>query len=284
MVLDWGLGGVSPQTKTGFLGKAEKADLIPLWQIKSFLATVYVMLNDSDAVPVLLLHGFLGNPEDWAAVCQVLPSAQDVHVYRIQDADQGFEACLSHMVAYMDRCQTPWDIVGYSMGGRLAWFLAYRYPHRVRRLCILSASPGISDPEARRMRGLQDATWCRLLRTLGLTAFLPQWYAQPLFDAFRQHPGFQATLERRYSENAEAHARTLERCSPAVQPDLWAWVLASQIPTLYLCGERDRRYTEVGQRLSANDHLRCEVLSGVGHVLHLEAPVAVAVAITRFLA
>lgn len=284
MVLDWGLGGVSPQTKTDFLGFAEKADLISLWQIKGFLATVYVMLNDSDAVPVLLLHGFLGNPEDWAAVCQALPSVQDVHVYQIQDADQGFEACLAHMLAYMDCCQTPWDIVGYSMGGRLAWLLAYRHPHRVRRLCILSASPGIADPEARRIRAVQDATWCRVLRATGLTAFLTQWYAQPLFDAFRQHPAFQATLERRYLENGEVHARILERCSPAVQPDLWAWVLASQIPTLYLCGERDSRYTEVGQRLSANNDLRCEVLPGVGHVLHVEAPVAVAVAIARFLA
>ena len=41
------------------------------------------------------------------------------------------------------------DLMGYSMGGRLALFFALNYPDRVRRLVLESASPGLAEPEER---------------------------------------------------------------------------------------------------------------------------------------
>ena len=244
---------------------------------------VAYMRDSTKTVPVLLLHGFLGDPSDWLAVRQACQSILGVHAYDLRDSEHGIEAGLSRMVAYMDSVnRSAWDIVGYSMGGRVAWLLAYRYPQRVRRLCILCANPGISDPEARRMRAEQDRVWVTLLRTSGMASFLTRWYAQPLFDSFRQHPVFQTVVQRRALENAAVHAQILECGSPAILPDLWAWVLLSQIPTLYLSGEKDLRYTQIGEALSANPYIRCAVLPEVGHVLHLEAPVAIAAAMDCF--
>ena len=241
------------------------------------------MRDSRDEVPILFLHGFLGDPSDWEAVRHAYASVQAVQAYDLRAAEKGIDACIFHMVAYMDSVtHAPWDIVGYSMGGRMAWLLAYRYPHRVRRLCILSANPGISDPQARRMRAEQDRVWATLLRTSGMAAFLTRWYAQPLFDSFREHPVFQAVVQRRAFENAEIQAQILEGCSPAVQSDLWPWVLASPIPTLYLSGEKDGPYTQIGESLSANASIRRAVLPDVGHVLHLEAPEAVAAAMDGF--
>ncbi len=253
------------------------------------------MVTVSESVPVLLLHGFLGNPEDWDAVLDAWSPQKQVYPLSlvslvgqpstsVSDHVQILDRMLSAILAMLDGHDIEvCDMVGYSMGGRIAWLFAHHYPHRVRRLCILSATPGISDPETRRMREVQDRAWGALLRSVGMSDFLTFWYAQPLFDSFREHFVFQNVVQRRALEDTEVQAQILEGCSPALQPDLWDWVLASQIPTLYLSGEKDLRYTQIGNRLLANRDIRCEVLPCVGHVLHLEAPQAVAMALGRFL-
>jgi len=278
-------------------------------------AKVSVMFTNTSRPPVLLLHGFLGSPEDWASVCHAWQPEQPVHAFDISSAFcmakidpnseengiqrakpfeiekidsaepslEAWDAILHRIVAYMDRQDVgPWDIVGYSMGGRIAWMLAHRYPHRVSRLAILSANPGISDADERRIRAEKDHAWAMVLRAEGMSSFLNRWYAQPLFDSFRQHPIFQGLMKKRVAENPEPHAQILKSLSPALQPDLWSWVLSSEIPTLYLSGAYDSRYTQIGKRLSANRAVTHETIPDAGHVLHLESPNAVAEALSCF--
>ena len=278
-------------------------------------AKVSVMSTPVTLPPVLLLHGFLGAPEDWDAVCHAWQPSQPVYAYsgiqpfgyaqgppfeRPQGSPKPFEikekyatepsgkiwdTILKNILAYMDQRNSDdaWDIVGYSMGGRIAWMLAYYYPHRVRRLCILSANPGLSSPDERQLRALKDQEWADCLRTEGMVTFLHRWYAQPLFASFRQHALFSSIVAKRADEDSAMQAMIVTSLSPAYQPDLWSWVLSSQIPTLYLSGDSDVRYTEIGHRLSVNQAIRHETIPGAGHVLHLEAPAHVAEVLQRFL-
>ena len=50
----------------------------------------------------------------------------------------------------------PVDLVGYSMGGRMALRTAVDHPHLVRRLVLIGATPGIEDPADRAARAEQD--------------------------------------------------------------------------------------------------------------------------------
>jgi len=253
-------------------------------------AKVSGMFANTSRPPVLLLHGFLGSPEDWESVCHAwgigIQRAKPFGIKKTCSAEPStgaWDDLLHNIVVYMDRHDTgTWDIVGYSMGGRIAWMLAHRYPHRVRRLAILSANPGITDDDDRRLRAEQDHAWAMDLRTAGMVAFLTRWYEQPLFDSFRQSRIFQKILETRATENPETHAQILESLSPALQPDLWSWVVASEIPTLYLSGDYDSRYTQIGKRLSENSAVIYKTIPEAGHVLHLESPKAVAEALMCF--
>jgi 2-succinyl-6-hydroxy-2,4-cyclohexadiene-1-carboxylate synthase len=243
--------------------------------------------------PVLLLHGFLGSAEDWDPVCQAWgmgsqrakPFELKKNLYSAESNEDAWDSLLTTILAYMDEHNRdgPWDIVGYSMGGRIAWMLAYRYPHRVRRLCILSANPGLSSSDERQFRAIKDQEWADCLCRDGMETFLRRWYAQPLFALFRQHPLFASIVNKRVNEDPAMQAMIVMSLSPAYQPDLWSWVLASQIPTLYLSGEADTRYTDIGKRLSENTHVRCKTIPNAGHVLHLEAPVHVATVLRQFL-
>jgi pimeloyl-ACP methyl ester carboxylesterase len=73
------------------------------------------------------------------------------------------------------------DLAGYSFGGRVALHLAGRLGPRLRRLVVLSASPGLSEEAARRERRAQDERLAERAEELGTAGFLHEWLGQPLF-------------------------------------------------------------------------------------------------------
>ena len=67
------------------------------------------------------------------------------------------------------------------MGGRLALALALRIPQRVRRLVLVSASPGLADAGERAARRAADEALADRIEAIGVEAFAREWAAQPLF-------------------------------------------------------------------------------------------------------
>ena len=104
------------------------------------------------APPTVLLHGFTGSSESWgdsllsglrSAGC--LPVAVDLPGHgRNASIAQGDEVDLSDALVIVDDATkelASYDLVGYSMGGRIALHVALARPGRVRRLVLESASP-----------------------------------------------------------------------------------------------------------------------------------------------
>src|SRR5215212_11121019 len=98
---------------------------------------------------ILLLHGGLGSTEDFAAILPALTNgrqaiAVDLHGHgRTADIDRPIDhrlmaddiaALIQHL-----RLEQP-DVVGYSLGGGVAFFTAVKYPERVRKLVSASAN------------------------------------------------------------------------------------------------------------------------------------------------
>ena len=80
------------------------------------------------------------------------------------------------------------DILGYSMGGRLALTFAIQYPLRVRKLILESASPGLITEEERANRRMQDRKLCDLIKKNGIEQFVEYWENIPLFSSQRSLP------------------------------------------------------------------------------------------------
>src|SRR3954447_9013758 len=64
---------------------------------------------------------------------------------------------------------------GYSMGGRLCLRLALDHPELVKALVLVSASPGLTDPDARRERVTADEALAQMVERDGVDVFLRYW-------------------------------------------------------------------------------------------------------------
>ena len=176
----------------------------------------------------------------------------------------------------------PFDIVGYSLGGRVALHAACQSPANLRATVVVSASTGIEDPVVRERRLERDVALAdELLASGDVGAFLDRWLANPLFATL---PRSMADLEGRKSNTAAGLADSLRRCSLGTQRWLLDDLVRLERPVLMLAGARDDPFVAVATSTAAACRgVACAVVPGSGHVCHLEQPELTARFIERFL-
>lgn len=174
------------------------------------------------------------------------------------------------------------DVVGYSLGGRVALHLACNGAPGLRRTAVVSASPGISDPEARRRRLDADTALADALEASGdVDAFLDRWLRNPLFATL---PAAMADLEGRRANTAAGLADSLRRCSVGTQRWLQPELAALERPVAFVTGSRDDAAVVAAVAAArAASAVQVTMVPGAGHVAHLEQPDLVARLLTSFL-
>jgi len=267
--------------------------------------------SKADASAVLMLHGFMGSGADWLPVakaagtrrrrylCPDLPG-HGVVQHLLDGADAPMKEVAASLVAGLERRGIgPCALAGYSMGGRLALYLAIHFPARFTRLVLLSASPGIADPDERRERRLRDKQLALHLRQFhsaretgdasiepahpenyepswdgNFHAFLRRWYMQPMFESLLERPELlDEILQRRGGNNPKALAASLHGLGTGMQPSLWHRLGSVKVPVLLVSGERDAKFTAIAQAMREElSGARHEVIEGCGHCPHEEVP------------
>ena len=257
-------------------------------------ALSYTRVHRADRPTVVLLHGFLGDKEDWLDFLQGPGDSLDTIAIDFPGHGSSTEAPESYFS--FDGCSeaiagllasigvTRYCLIGYSLGGRIALYHATRHEDKIRSLVTISANPGIVSESERRERYEADLRLASDLETRGLSPFIDRWYAQPMFASLRTHSGFAKIMGRRSHGSAEALARALGAFSVGAQPPLWDQLADLTIPVLCVAGERDKRYVQVASRTA--DLCRrgklC-IISDAGHAVHLEKPHELALAARPFI-
>ena len=100
--------------------------------------------------PIVLLHGsFMNIPMNWAHAIPLLASSRQVIVAEMQGHGRtrdvprefSYEAMADDVAGLLGHLKIESaDVLGYSMGGGIAFQVAIRHPERVRRLVILSGA------------------------------------------------------------------------------------------------------------------------------------------------
>jgi 2-succinyl-6-hydroxy-2,4-cyclohexadiene-1-carboxylate synthase len=247
--------------------------------------------------PLLLLHGFTGSLETWQTHAEAFAdqymtitidllghgrteAPADAQRYHMENSGEDIAAVLRAVGSL------PVNLLGYSMGGRLALYLALTHSTLVDRLILESASPGLESETDRHARIANDAQLADTIERDGLEAFVNKWEQIPLFGSQMWLPtAVKNHLRRQRLRNRTAGlANSLRGMGTGIQPSLWPRLHELKMPVLLLAGELDRKFCELAMRMAAVvPQARVEIVPGAGHTIHLEQPLKFSEIILRFL-
>jgi 2-succinyl-6-hydroxy-2,4-cyclohexadiene-1-carboxylate synthase len=229
---------------------------------------------------LILLHGFTHTGASWEHVIGGMGEryralAPDIRGHGA--ASMARPITLAAVLGDLDRlAPRNFDLVGYSMGGRIALHAALALSARVRRLVLISASPGIADPQERTERRRADDRLASELRALSIERLADRWEQTPVLGG--QPPEVAAAARTdRLRNRPEGLALALQGLGTGALPSLWERLAELQIPLLLVVGERDVKFREIAVRMAeAIASAELAVVAGAGHAVHLEQPRKVA--------
>ena len=267
--------------------------------------------HQPEALPrLVLLHGLLGSAQDWQPLLQALPASLRQQALALDlpghSPTAGPAVDFAHWPAWLDQRLKAHQVgdfilLGYSLGGRLALHYSatthtatndaatLTNQPRLRGLIVESGHPGLansnepSDANERHLRARHDARWVRRFWREPLAEVLADWYQQPVFtelDASQR----QQLIALRSQQDGRAIARMLAATSLARQPDHRAWLADSALPTLWLSGVRDQKFSALACQLTRDcPRLAAAHIAHAGHNIHRDAPEAMAARLQAWL-
>lgn len=172
--------------------------------------------------------------------------------------------------------------LGYSMGGRMALHVALRHPGLVERLILISATAGIDDPAGRAQRRHADEALAERIEQIGVTAFVDEWLALPLFTDLSPAVAHRSI---RLTNRAAGLAESLRHAGTGTMEPLWGHLGELDMPVLVVVGANDAKFAETGGRMvdTIGPNAELAVIDGAGHTVHLEAPTETAHVVSRWL-
>lgn len=200
------------------------------------------------------LHGALGSAADWETLS--LPDAHPVDLWGTPPAPDMFTWASAWSAAVAEHDASP-QLLGYSLGGRLALHALLVAPALWQRAVIVSAHPGLRDPDTRAKRRQRDTQWAQRFLTEPHEDVLRDWNAQ---DVFGKH-----SIQAR-NHFAPAMARGFQDWSLGNQEPLWERLSEIQIPIHWVCGEEDSKFVTLGEEAVARiPNAQCTIAPACGH-------------------
>jgi 2-succinyl-6-hydroxy-2,4-cyclohexadiene-1-carboxylate synthase len=258
----------------------------------------YGVYEQGAGVPLLLLHGFTGSSANWSSLIPAFSERHRViavdllgHGRTDAPADENrysMEQVAADLETLMIALNAiPAHVLGYSMGGRLALYLALTRPQLARSLILESASPGLESEEERADRQKSDEQLAGWIEANAVAAFVDHWERLPLFAGQRELPAdVRAALrEQRLRNRPRGLANSLRGMGTGAQPSLWIRLEELSMPVLLLTGAKDEKFLAINQRMAQLiPRATLDVIDGAGHTVHLERPMAFIDVVRHFLA
>ncbi|CAM8957088.1 unnamed protein product [Rhodiola kirilowii] len=263
---------------------------------------------------VVFIHGFLGTSDDWIDIMKA--TSGSARCISLDIPGHGSSKIRNHEAEEWQKCGLKMEIVaaflrkligdvtphkvtlvGYSMGARIALYMALKFANKVDGAVIISGSPGLKDESSKKIRRRIDDSRARSLIDNGLEVFLDNWYAQELWESLRDHPRFKSIVaSRSRHDDMSGLAKALSGLSIGRQQSLWEDLKSCTTPLLIIVGEKDAKFKRIGQEMlhelasstMSKDNETEETYQMVevcdsGHAVHLENPLAFIKELRQFL-
>lgn len=233
---------------------------------------------------VYFVHGFLGQPEDWRGVEEVLKTRLPTHTHfysmnlwrNLKDlsTERMFQTWAENFAEQLEG-EDNW-LIGYSLGGRLLLHLPAEVFPRVKAVSLIASHWGLEDPDERDERLKNDQRWAERFLKDSWNKVTTDWNAQSVFQNDGVRP---LRIETHYTRALLAQA--LDGWSLGRQKSFWD--VPFSFPIQYIHGEKDEKFSTLGQQLRLRrPRVSVQALSG-GHSLHITHPADVAEALVQFI-
>jgi len=231
---------------------------------------------------VVLLHGFTQTARLWGPFGDMLSQrhtviAVDLPGHAGSDAvraDLPTTAALVRDAVTSAIGTTSCDLLGYSLGARVALHVAAGTDLDIRRLVVIGATGGIVDPKARQQRLQADEAMAEALETSGdVNAFIDRWVNGPMFARL----GHASQTAERHRNSAAGLASSLRLAGTGAQEPMWERISNLTVPLFALAGTDDTRFSAHALRLAREARQGiASLIPGGGHAVHLAQPDLVA--------
>lgn len=258
--------------------------------------------------PLILLHGFMQTGASWDAFAQQFADAFYVvapdlighgktTVSALESSAFTLDAYVDQVLTLVAALQAQGNqikplLYGYSMGGRIAEVAATLYPGCFSALILESAGLGPETEDERAQMADKVRTQIDKLKG-GMESFVDFWETVPLFETQRALPDDVrvAMREERVSNNPIALALSLSGAGQYQMENMRPALDELDLPTLFLAGSADVRYSEMVRRLAMADLFKRDkpgvtnyaVIPEAGHNVHAEARDELVVVVKTFL-
>jgi 2-succinyl-6-hydroxy-2,4-cyclohexadiene-1-carboxylate synthase len=245
----------------------------------------FTLTGNFNLPPLLLLHGWMGNCEDYAEVIESLRS--QYYCIAIDLPGHGQTEVVGGDLGYgfvhtaigitklleslnIDQC----SIAGYSFGGRLALYLALEFPARFDRVLLESTSPGLATEVDRQTRIIQDWQIIDQLEIDNFADFVQNWYRQSIFIGIENHPNFEDLIQRRIATNQPSNLiKSIEHAGLGMQPYLGDRLKVHTKPVSLIVGALDRKFVGINQQLNQECMTTIlKVVPNCSHNIHFQQP------------
>jgi 2-succinyl-6-hydroxy-2,4-cyclohexadiene-1-carboxylate synthase len=244
----------------------------------------YEFYGEKSKPVILFIHGFMGKGEDWLDVINSMQHEYncliiDLPFHGKTTVQEGlseltFERVGSALISLLEvlkvkKCHT----VGYSLGGRIALYLALRYPDFFQKVVLESASPGLKNEKEIEERIKEDTQWAQILEKDKLQDFVRDWYKQSIFANLEKHQKFQDLIDARMKNDPALLAESLRILGTAQQPSLWEELSQLSMPVLLIVGELDTKFKNIAAEMVLKNHnFHPKVIEACSHNIHFQNP------------
>jgi len=221
----------------------------------------------------------LGSSRNWQTAGRELSASRRVYALDLRNhgqsphaGDMGYPAMVADVLAWLDRHRLgPVELVGHSLGGKVAMLAACRHPERLARLVVVDIAPKDYHWPARRQEfaAMNELDLARLSSRAEAEAQF-----EPRVPGWADRKFLTTNLERtpagwRWMVNLPAITAALPslEANPLGPGDRFAG------PALFITGG-ESAYVKPGDHPAILGHFpaaRFEVIPGSGHTPHIEA-------------
>ncbi len=243
--------------------------------------------GDKSNEPLIILHGFFASSRNWRLIAKKL--AEHCHVFVMDlrnhglsphDSEMDYPLMVEDLNEFMDEHNLQKaNVLGHSMGGKIAMWLALTSPERINKLIVADISPvSYQHSFDHTIKALKDIPLDQISNRKQADEFLSSAIPELSYRLFLLQN--LQLIDGKYSWRVDLDVFQNTADNIIAFPDMNHLPFAED--ALFIMGENPR-YTNTKAIYKHFPHAEISVLKGTNHWLHVDEPEMFCTNVIRFM-